>query len=94
MPISISEQKKRRRDKALLLINQYRNNCLFCNSNNNLQFHHINPLEKKFDITQNLQYSQKTILNEIKKCWCLCKDCHIKLHNRLLDPLPSNYDSA
>ncbi len=90
--MTISEQKKRRAQRALELVNQYRISCLFCESKSNLQFHHINPLEKKFDVTNNLQYSQETILKEINKCWCLCKECHIKLHNRLVDPLPSTYN--
>ena len=91
MPTS-PDQARRRKDRNLLFVNQYRTSCLFCKSEDNLQFHHINPLEKKFDVTQNLRLSQETILEEIKKCWCLCKECHIKLHNRLVDPLPSTYN--
>lgn len=91
MPKS-TEEGRRRRARNLLLVEEYRKSCLFCESKVNLQFHHINPLEKKFDVTQNLQYSQETILKEINKCWCLCKECHIKLHNRLVDPLPSTYN--
>ena len=91
MPKSI-EEGRRRRARNLILLQEHRKNCLFCESEDNLQFHHINPLEKKFDVGQNLQYSQETILKEIKKCWCLCKECHIKLHNRLVDPLPSTYN--
>ena len=86
------DQGRRRKDRNLLLVNEYRTSCLFCESKDNLQFHHINPNEKKFDVTQNLKYSQETILKEINKCWCLCKKCHIKLHNRLVDPLPSTYN--
>src|SRR5271169_3015483 len=47
-----------------------------------LEFHHRNPAEKEFNITQawRLGYSWKRILKEIEKCDVLCANCHRKLH--------------
>jgi hypothetical protein len=49
-----------------------------------LDFHHKNPTEK-FDTVSDLVakgYGRETILNEIKKCSILCKNCHVKLHDK------------
>lgn len=44
-----------------------------------LDFDHINPFEKCFNISRainDLQYSVKTIIDEIRKCKILCSNCH------------------
>lgn len=50
-----------------------------------LQFHHVEPSNKKFGITQALRasktkYSKEEILKESKKCILLCANCHMELH--------------
>lgn len=47
-----------------------------------LDFHHLNPLEKKFNIGSYIThgYSINKLLEEIKKCIILCANCHRKLH--------------
>lgn len=64
--------------------------CLFCGGDDDLVWHHKNPLNKKFNVTSTQSYKQ--LYEELEKCWCLCNECHIKLHQRLLDPLPHLYD--
>lgn len=47
-----------------------------------LDFHHINPEEKKGNIS-NLKWrglSKETLFKEIEKCIILCANCHRKLH--------------
>ena len=44
-----------------------------------LQFHHINPATKKFDVG-NVRYSRESVIEEIKKCVCLCSNCHDTYH--------------
>ena len=65
--------------------------CLFCGDTKNLVFHHVNPNEKKIDVPQSR--TKKQANEEASKCWCLCSQCHIKLHQRLCDPLPCAYDT-
>ena len=84
------ETERRRKNQ---FINSYKTPCLFCGSDENVHFHHVNPLEKEFEVSTGKYRSYKNIEKEIYKCWCLCSECHIKLHNRLCDPLPSCYDS-
>ena len=79
------------RDRLKRCAKRLLSECLFCSSTDNLMFHHVNPNEKEYWVHQG--QSKKQILEEAKKCWCLCEDCHIKLHQRLVDPLPSTWTS-
>lgn len=49
-----------------------------------LQFHHLNPKNKKFGINEalksNIKVSKEEILEEIKKCILLCANCHFEIH--------------
>lgn len=50
-----------------------------------LQFHHIEPNNKKFGITEalrlsRLKYSREEIEKESEKCILLCANCHLELH--------------
>ena len=63
--------------------------CLFCGSEDKIEWHHWNPLDKVVGIAGANSY--ELMHKEIKKCWCLCEDCHTKLHQRLVDPLPHLY---
>lgn len=49
-----------------------------------LDFHHLNPAEKDFNISEMLtKYgSKKRILEEVAKCVVLCSNCHRKEHYR------------
>jgi hypothetical protein len=40
-----------------------------------LDFHHIDPSQKKFGISIN-KHNKKEVLEEIKKCKILCSNCH------------------
>lgn len=49
-----------------------------------LDFHHINPCDKKKDICSitGTGYSTKYLLKEIAKCELICRNCHKLEHNR------------
>lgn len=46
-----------------------------------IDFHHINPLSKEFTIGAATQWGKERLLNEVKKCICLCKNCHTEFHH-------------
>ena len=46
-----------------------------------LDFHHINHAEKSFSIGAHKHKSDEDILNESKKCVCLCRNCHQEFHH-------------
>jgi 5-methylcytosine-specific restriction endonuclease McrA len=51
--------------------------CAICGSKNNLIFHHRNPKEKRFEISQRLgRLLWSDLLKEISKCVLLCNRCH------------------
>lgn len=46
-----------------------------------IQFHHINPSEKSFNLSTSGTRSRNTIWNEVQKCVCLCSNCHDEFHH-------------
>lgn len=56
--------------------------CGYCKCNNALEFHHINPLNKEFHISKNMNKSWKKIKNEIDKCLLVCANCHREIHEK------------
>ena len=91
-----SATKKKTRDRRKREIREYieskRTPCLFCGTKDNIQYHHADATEKNDTIARFYRYSLNRAIEEFEKCWCLCQSCHIKLHQRLVDPLPSCYD--
>ena len=72
--------KKTQRDK----INEIKNSCicLKCKENRNwlLDFHHIDPTKKDFQISQGEGYRWEKVQEEIDKCVVLCSNCHRDFH--------------
>ena len=49
-----------------------------------MDFHHINPAEKKYSVSEFHRYGLKYLQAEIDKCAVLCAHCHRKLHAGLV----------
>ena len=45
-----------------------------------LDFHHINPDEKEFDLGDASKYSITRLKLELEKCITLCRNCHSEFH--------------
>lgn len=61
--------------------------CRFCNEREPccLQFHHLHPSEKVFEIHGALKKNVEVYKKEILKCEILCANCHLKVHaNKLI----------
>jgi len=60
------------------------NGCAICGYNKCdkcLDFHHVNPSDKKFMVNiRDLQRKEYKILEELNKCILLCKNCHYEIH--------------
>jgi hypothetical protein len=56
--------------------------CMKCGENrwHILDFHHMDPNEKDFDVSNMGSVSKKRTLKEIEKCITLCRNCHSEFH--------------
>jgi hypothetical protein len=60
------------------------NVCSVCGSINNLDFHHIEPKNKKFKIC-NRSYITDELMKELEKCILVCRSCHMLIHREKVD---------
>lgn len=71
---------KNRQDK----VNQYKQTlkCKKCGDDRFylLDFHHIDPNQKDFSISDNPHMKLETLMLEIEKCVVLCSNCHREFH--------------
>ncbi len=63
--------------------------CIFCNYkkyNGSLDFHHIDPKEKDFSISNlKLTTFNEKIKKELDKCILVCSNCHGEIHGGLIE---------
>ncbi len=53
--------------------------CVLCDSTENLEIHHLDPLTKKYNISKKvLSIKYDDLDDELNKCVLLCHKCHIK----------------
>lgn len=66
----------------LLILDRKKDGCIICGEKHPacLDFHHIDPNTKKFDIGSGLRSNKpkQLIEEEIKKCILICSNCHRK----------------
>lgn len=68
------------------IYNQHKTKCCICGETAKccLEFHHVGP--KHFNISQSLKHiTPKQLLDELRQTICICKNCHSKLHNKLIN---------
>lgn len=70
-------RKKRRAERRAKFVSLLGGKCKRCGSKKNLHFDHINKKDKTLDIAHSIDTKEDILLNEIKKCQLLCKDCHL-----------------
>lgn len=64
--------------------------CFICNyskCSRALQFHHLDETSKDFGIGGNHTRSWELIEKELEKCVLLCANCHMEVHDSLIDLL-------
>lgn len=49
-----------------------------------LEFHHIDPTKKDFTISKNKFNNWEKLVKELKKCICICSNCHKEIHNEII----------
>ena len=46
-----------------------------------IDFHHIDPSRKKFNLNSSASHSKTKVSEEVAKCVCLCRNCHQEFHH-------------
>lgn len=77
--------KKWRENAKIRMVEAMGGKCQICNYNKcyrSLDFHHLNPEEKDFNFGKVMAEPKAwtKIVNELKKCILLCKNCHMEVH--------------
>jgi hypothetical protein len=82
----VKQFRKSRKEKAVQLLG---NKCCKCGYNKclkALQFHHIDPKKKDFEISSNSsKVSWNVIEKELKKCILVCANCHAEIHDGITE---------
>ncbi len=86
--VSKAKSCKTNLDKGRALVTEFRKNgCKKCDEKDPdcLCAHHKNPKLKKFSLGKlaSIKPTPAKVKAELKKCTCLCFNCHAKLHARL-----------
>jgi len=76
--------KQEQNKKIRQYINEYKSTCSCKKCGDNrpyvLDFHHVDPSEKEFDLGNASKYSMTKLKAEIEKCITLCRNCHSEFH--------------
>jgi hypothetical protein len=73
----------RKRKNKKLLVEYKGGSCEMCGYNkclDALDFHHVDPKEKLFTISQRRSYNIDVLKKEADKCILVCSNCHAELH--------------
>ena len=76
------ESNRRNRERKKMIINESKTPCVKCGESrvHILDWHHINPSQKSFDLSKEQEHGIVAIKAEIEKCVCLCRNCHADFH--------------
>lgn len=69
-----------------LMLQGFGSKCQICGYNKcqkALEFHHINPNEKELTLSSGV-FSWELTKTELKKCICVCSNCHREIHDGLV----------
>lgn len=78
----IKESRRKRHESNLAKLWELKTDCVKCGETRRcaIDFHHIDPSEKSFEVSLRKDRKYDEILSERKKCVCLCANCHREFH--------------
>lgn len=70
------------------MVEAFGGKCCMCGYDrciSSLDFHHLDPSTKEFGLgsIRGNPKSWEKIINELKKCVCVCKNCHSEIHSHV-----------
>lgn len=84
------KRRKKQQEKNRERLKEYKKtlSCVSCGEKETccLEFHHLDPSKKDFNIGMSLFHSDKKFQEEIEKCICVCANCHKKIHANIIKP--------
>ena len=86
---AVSYVDKRRKDLKQKSVDYLGGKCQHCNYSKcigALDFHHLDPKEKDFGLSNGVVMGWEKIKTELDKCILLCANCHREEHDRLRLP--------
>lgn len=84
---SACRAKQQRHKKKQKILSSMDIKCKICGYEKSfyaIDFHHLNPEEKEFEISEMWHLSIEAIKKELSKCIPLCRNCHAELHAGLI----------
>lgn len=80
--VAVKKRRKLIKEKAINYLGGKCSKCGYNKCMNALDFHHLNPEEKEFNIARDRHtLSWKTLEKELDKCILLCANCHREEHS-------------
>lgn len=81
----VRQKERNKYQSKQLELNEFKHNhpCVKCGCSKYylIDFHHLNPAEKDFTISDNSHAKIETLMKEIDKCVPLCANCHREFHH-------------
>ncbi len=70
-------------NKKRAFVSSLKTPCVNCGESDPvvIDFHHIDPSTKSFNLSSGTGKTYEAIAEEAKKCCCLCANCHRRLHD-------------
>lgn len=82
----VQEWRKRAKERLITIHGGQCCSCEYKKCSKALEFHHIDPLEKDFSISNiGITMAFEKMVTETRKCILLCANCHREVHDGLLD---------
>lgn len=79
--------KKRRNEFKKWCIEYKGGKCVICKYDKyfgSLDFHHIDPDQKDYEISANWKKSKEEVAKELDKCILICSNCHREIHGGII----------
>jgi transposase-like protein len=82
----IAESIKKQAQTKKILVEYKGGSCTKCGgqfSPSSLAFHHIDPSQKDFSLSEKRAWSVPRLIKEVDKCILVCHNCHAEIHNEI-----------
>jgi len=80
---TVNKRRHGLKNKCISFLGGKCENCGYNSCKEALDFHHLDPSEKDFNISGSHCRSWDKIESELKKCVLLCANCHREIHSGL-----------